>query len=600
MQTKLRCCAVQVRIVIRLGARHPARVLVIVAVAVLGLALPAPASALEQKLTASDGAQFDGLGASVAIDGDTAVVGAPGANRNIGAVYVFARAADAWIQTARLTASDGEPLDELGSSVAIDGDWIVAGARGDDAGFTRDVGSVYVFARTGAAARSESSKLGASDGALLDGLGSSVAIEGDTIVSGAPGDDVGTSADVGSAYTFSRVGAARGFTGQTAKLTASDGAPFDELGFSVAIDGGWIVAGAPGDDVGANQAAGSTSIFAGTSDAARSEIAKVTASDGVQYDSLGSSVAIAGDMNVAGAAGVAGADERPGSAYTFSRAGAVRGFRRLTAKLTASDRAPFAEFGSSVAIDADVIAVGAPDGARSTPDVGSVYTFATGDDAARTETARLTAADGTTGNWFGSSVAISGGTILAGAPGEDVGANRNQGSASIFFTPSLLPPAAPPGPAPAPATPSSPTPPIRSAISRPSISGFDFSPDVIAVPKQRTRISTGAKGGRFKYTLSIDARITIMVERKLSGRRAGRRCVRPTRRLTRKCTRYQRRGALDHSGRSGPNTVFFSGRIGRRALAAGSYRATITATNAGGASTPRATTFRVVRAKQRR
>src|SRR5437016_3306115 len=93
-------------------------------------------------------------------------------------------------------------------------------------------------------------KLIAADGAASDALGNSVAIDGDKIVAGALGGDIGANADQGSAYTFARSGAAA--RTETGKLTASAGAAGHELGFSVAIDGHTIVAGAPGDDVGAN------------------------------------------------------------------------------------------------------------------------------------------------------------------------------------------------------------------------------------------------------------------------------------------------------------------------------------------------------------
>ena len=122
--------------------------------AVLGLvALPPGAHALEQKLVAADGAMNDALAFSVAIEGETAVLGAPGDDDSRGAVYVFTRSGGTWAQTAKLTASDGVADDQLGHSVAIDGDTIVAGAPLDDAGANLEQGSAYIFARTGAAAR---------------------------------------------------------------------------------------------------------------------------------------------------------------------------------------------------------------------------------------------------------------------------------------------------------------------------------------------------------------------------------------------------------------------------------------------------------------
>ena len=117
----------------------------------------------QSKLTADDGADDDEFGYSVAIDGNTAVVGAPGSNSNAGAAYVFVftEADDdddgVWSQVAKLTASDGAANDEFGISVAIDGDTIVVGAHqndDDDQVITDDVadsGAAYVFTKPGAA-----------------------------------------------------------------------------------------------------------------------------------------------------------------------------------------------------------------------------------------------------------------------------------------------------------------------------------------------------------------------------------------------------------------------------------------------------------------
>jgi Ca2+-binding RTX toxin-like protein len=178
------------------------RVLALVGSLALFLVLAAPATALEQRLVSADGLAGDQLGISVAVEGDTAVVGAPADDAGRGAVYVFARVGDSWVQTAKLTASDGATDDLLGGSVALAGETIVAGANGDDVGADANQGSVYTFARTGAAARTETAKLTASDGAADDLLGGSVAVAGQTIVAGAHQDDVGANADQGSASIF--------------------------------------------------------------------------------------------------------------------------------------------------------------------------------------------------------------------------------------------------------------------------------------------------------------------------------------------------------------------------------------------------------------
>ncbi len=382
-------------------------------------------AALEQKLTASDGAQSDTFGTSVAVDGDTIAVGAPADDFQRGAVYVYQRVDDSWTQTAKLTASDGDAGDRLGQSVAIDGDTIVAGAVHVSVGENEYQGSIYTFARTGAAARTETAKLTASDGATQDFLGFSVAIDGDTIVAGTTWGDVGGNLNQGSAYTFARTGAAA--RTETAKLTSSDGAASDSFGARVAIDGDTIVASAVNDQVGANSGQGSVYTFARTGAAARTETAKLTASDGKQGDQL-YPVAIAGDTIVAGAiSDDVGENSDQGSVYTFASTGAPA--RNETAKLTASDGAANSKLGISVAIDGDKIVAG---GAGF---VGAVYTFARTGAAARTETAKLIAPDDSPADQLGLSVAIDGDAIVAGALSDDVGDNLDQGSATAFFSP---------------------------------------------------------------------------------------------------------------------------------------------------------------------
>src|SRR3954453_12067849 len=144
------------------------------AVALLGaLALAPSASALDQRLDV-DQARF--LGFSVAIDGDTLVLGAPSSQNGQGDVHVFQRTGDTWTETGRLTASDGASGDGLGSSVAIDGDTIVVGAPDAAIGTHTDQGAAYTFARTGARERTQTAKLTSTDGDTGDQFARSAAI----------------------------------------------------------------------------------------------------------------------------------------------------------------------------------------------------------------------------------------------------------------------------------------------------------------------------------------------------------------------------------------------------------------------------------------
>jgi hypothetical protein len=215
----------------------------------------------QQKLTASDGAASDSFGSSVAISGETIVVGAEGddVGTNVlqGSAYVFLRTGTAWSEQQKLIASDGSARDRFGFSVAISGETVVVGTFHPDVMINILRGSAYVFVRTGAV-WSEQQKLLASDGAGGDDFGHSVAISGETLVVGAEGDDIGANGDQGSAYVFARTGAV--WT-EKQKLTASDGATGDQFGQSVAVSGETIVVGSSLDNAGGGVDQGSAYIF---------------------------------------------------------------------------------------------------------------------------------------------------------------------------------------------------------------------------------------------------------------------------------------------------------------------------------------------------
>jgi len=358
---------------------------------------------VETKLTASDGAADGNFGRSVAIAGDTIVVGAYRDDNNgpwSGSAYVFTLAGITWTEQAKLTASDSAAFDEFGWSVSIADDTIVVGAPYDD-----DSGSAYIFTRTGTT-WTEQAKLTASDVAAGDQFGESAAISGDTIVVGSNLDD-DNGINSGSAYIFTRTGTT--WTEQ-AKLTASDGSAGDEFGISVAIMGDTIVVGAFSDDDNGS-GSGSVHVFART-ETAWTQQAKLTASDGAANDGFGTSVAIAGDTIVVGALGddVNGI-ANSGSAYVFVRTGITW---TQQGQLTASDGAVGDLFGGSVTISGDTIVVGAVLDDVNAVDSGSAYVF-TRTGFTWTQQAQLAASDGGFGHVYGISVAIANDTIVVGA-----------------------------------------------------------------------------------------------------------------------------------------------------------------------------------------
>lgn len=276
------------------------------------------------KLTASDGASGDWFGFPVAISGDTVVVGARfndvGGNSDQGSAYVFVKPGRGWsgrlTETAKLIASGGTVF-FFGTSVAISGDTVVVGAENS---------SAYVFVEpTGGwgGTLTETAKLIASDVTFLDAFGFPVAISADTVVAGAYLADIDANTDQGSAYVFVKpTGGWGGNVTETAKLTASDGAANDYFG-TVAISGDTVVVGAQLDDIGGNASQGSAYLFAkpvGGWGGNLTEDAKLTAQDGAAIDLFGYSVAVTGRTVVVGAWGDdIGSNFDQGSAYVFDR-----------------------------------------------------------------------------------------------------------------------------------------------------------------------------------------------------------------------------------------------------------------------------------------
>jgi hypothetical protein len=303
-------------------------------------------------LIPNDGVPGDWFGSAVATDGFTVIVGArgsldnsfPGPGALPGAAHVFFSFG---IPLFTLTAIDGEPGDQFGNSVAASDGTFLVGAPGDSDDGTQS-GSVYVFDGS-----TQLFKLTASDAAMFDGFGISVAISGDIAIIGAWGD----SDRAGAAYIFDVT------TGQELfKLTASDAAAGDQFGFNVAISGSTALVGATdNDDNGSNS--GSAYVFDVTTG---QELFKLTASDAAAGDRFGSSVGIAGTKAVIGARGNGGV----GAAYVFDTTTGQE-----VTKLTASDSAAGDNFGWSVGIDGDSVIAGAISDDDAGTSSGSAYVF---------------------------------------------------------------------------------------------------------------------------------------------------------------------------------------------------------------------------------
>lgn len=426
-------------------ARWLGLLLAVAAASTPGLGLAAFAA--EAYVKASNTGLGDNFGIAVAISGDTMVIGARGedsaatgvngnqannAASSSGAAYVFVRSRGAWVQQAYLKASNTGAGDRFGSSVAISGDTLVVGAPAErspatgvngngaeDSDYHIDAGAAYVFVRTGGT-WVQQAYLKASNTQYDAQFGESVAVSGDTVVVGAPresGVATGINGDQtpsvmggnsGAAYVFVR---SAGVWRQQAYLKASDSTSGIFFGSAVAASGDRIVVGAPWHG---GEMQGAAYVFV-RSGGAWSQQGRLRASNPGMSDRFGTSVAISGDTLVVGANGESSAatgvngnqaDDSmtwSGAAYVFDRVG-VTWQQRAYLKASATGR--YDAFGQAVAISGDRVLVGSYSGG-----FGRAYLFQRTTGAWR-QGARFIDANY---DYFGSAVAIAGGTAVVGA-----------------------------------------------------------------------------------------------------------------------------------------------------------------------------------------
>lgn len=384
---------------------------------------PATTSAGLAKLTASDGTVSDRFGISISVSGDTAVVGAPhettGTNLEGGAAYVYVRRGGAWVEQAKLVASDSAPVDRFGFTVAISGNTAIVGAFFDDVGLNPDQGSAYVFTRSGGI-WTQQAKLTADDGAAADSFGYRVAVDGSTAVVGSYWADVAGQVDQGAAYVFVRAGTT---WAQQAKLVSSDGAGSDQFGHSVAVSGRTAVVGSNN-----HGGTGAAYVFAAKG-ATWTERAKLTASDAADGSGFGFALGVSGRTIVVGdPVHAAGANTEQGAAYVFT----LSGNRWVEqAKLTAADGAAGDFLGRSVAVSGDTVVAGAQfDDVDGKADQGSAYVY-TRTRGRWTAPTKLVAPDGVASSLFGVAVSADRGTVAVGAGFADSDGLPDKGAAYV-------------------------------------------------------------------------------------------------------------------------------------------------------------------------
>jgi hypothetical protein len=283
----------------------------------------------------------------------------------------------------------------------------------------------------------ESKKLMASDGAgaVGDNFGYSVSISGDTVIVGAQYDgDNGNRA--GAAFIFSRN---QGGWVQVQKLTAGDGAEDDQFGTSVSISGDTAIVGAPwnnGPPPDETSNLGAAYIFSRNEGGADNwgQVQKLTAGDAAYSDAFGYSVSISGDTAIVGAKWADATRSNSGAAYIFYRnEGGTDNWGQFQ-KIARGAYGDMHEYlGTSVAISGDTAIAGAPGYDGYGAGTGAAFIYSRDQDGTDNwgEVKMLTASDHDTGDLFGTSVSISGDTAIVGSP-ENNDNGTDSGAAYIF------------------------------------------------------------------------------------------------------------------------------------------------------------------------
>ena len=319
------------------------------------LALPVEAqltpiiSVFEAQLDDALAAADDGLGRSVAVSGETVALGVPGddgvGGMDTGAVVIFVRSGGVWSQQARLTRPGASPGDAFGASVALSGDTLAVGAPKADG----SRGEVHVYLRSGAT-WSRQQTLGDPGGVPGDSFGAALSLDGETLGVGTPGDD-GAGVDRGAVHVHRRSGATWSLE---QSLTAGDGADLDLFGLDVALEGDTLLVGAPLVAAPGAAGAGAAYVFV-RSGTQWTEQQKLLPSLPQFEGRCGEAVALSGDTALLGAAGELGPFPGvAGAAYVFVRSGTTwsRQARLVTSYPTAGPR-----FGRDVALVEDTAVI---------------------------------------------------------------------------------------------------------------------------------------------------------------------------------------------------------------------------------------------------
>lgn len=373
--------------------------------------------------TAVSGDQY---GESVDVSGDWAIVGASKDDESAadaGAAYILNRIGGAWVQSQKLLPpTDLNDLittgDLFGSSVAIDGDYAIVGTYLRDANGANS-GAAHIYHRVGTV-WSFMATLARTDGAANDRFGFAVDISGDYAVVGAPFDALPNSLSTykqGSIYIYQRVGSAWTLVGNTSRRS-TDVAIYDEFGTSVAIDGDYVIAGAPKDDeAGINSNSGAAFVFHKNTPTANAwgQVSKLLPTTGISNDNFGISVGISAPYAIVGA----NLADNQGLAYIF-QSSIPSSWSEVQVLDAGANAAASAKFGQSVDISGNVAVVGASNyGSGLVPvGAGAAYFFYN-DGVSWSMTDNATSTSPASNDNFGYSVAIDDCGAVVGAYRDD-------------------------------------------------------------------------------------------------------------------------------------------------------------------------------------
>jgi len=368
----------------------------------LAVPLEAGASVTVTQQWALSGGAGDQLGFDTALQGNTLVVGDAGHNGGSGAVFVYTHTKSVWTKEATLTGKDTIANDGFGNAVALQGSTLVVGAQAHNGAR----GAIYVFTGSGKSWK-QTQELSVTPSGAYGQFGWSVAISGSTIVAGAPNVS-------GAAFVFTKSG---GPWTQRKQLTARDQVNGDGFGYTLAINGSTLFVGSPFHGA----TAGEVYVFTGSGNSWKQRT-EFRGKDTVASDNfgIGELVASGPDVLVAAPFHAAGA----GAAYVFTGSG---GSWKQQAELKGKDTAAGDHFGFGEAIDGSTIVVGAD---RHAPG-GVAYVF-TRSGTTWKQQAEFKGKNTTTGDIFGRSVSLSAtGSVVTAAVGAPFHAS-NAGSVYIF------------------------------------------------------------------------------------------------------------------------------------------------------------------------